>query len=193
MRKEGGPAPPDRGLAILFPRRKDSPRSVQGVRQPDRPVGEREEVGGLQAMLSQAFPTGIEPVDEELGRVIAMLQPNDAELLGKVLAKITKDSSPVADIHYLDRRRPDPGPRNETHRQQIAQGILALESKIEDRKLVQDSGWDDRMIELFDILVELDPPLGTAVISIRCSASRGTSSSSATFRPRRSMSRSTPT
>ncbi|AMV21950.1 PVC-type heme-binding CxxCH protein [Planctomyces sp. SH-PL14] len=151
-------------LGDLVPEEEGFPEVFQGYASRIDLSENAKEVGALQIMLGQAFPTGIEAVDEELGRVIAMLQPNDPELLGKVLAKITKDSSPIADIHYLIVAARIPSPRNDTHRQQIAQGVLALESKIEQRKLVQDSGWDDRMIELFDTLVELDPPLGTAVV-----------------------------
>jgi putative membrane-bound dehydrogenase-like protein len=121
------------------------------------------ELDALRIVLANVFPTGIDRVDEEVARVIAMVGPANDELLTKVLSKITPQSSPVKDTHYLIVASRMPVDRSVAQRDAIATAVLSLEEKAEQQKLVQDSNWDTRTLDLFDALIEKDPLLGSAV------------------------------
>ena len=55
----------------------------------------------LRISLAKIFPTDNPHLDLELGRLVAMISPANDELLTKIISKITPDSTPVDDIHYL--------------------------------------------------------------------------------------------
>lgn len=109
--------------------------------------------------LSEAFPTGQARVDQELARLLAMLQPFNPELLNKVLAKISDESHPTDDLHYLFVAARIPVDREAKHTEQIAKALVDIEPKLRARKLPQDSNWEPRFGELYKLLVEQDPVL----------------------------------
>ncbi len=51
--------------------------------------------------LRNAFPSGDADLDRELSRTLAVIEDQDASLLNKIAARLTADSDPVEDIHYL--------------------------------------------------------------------------------------------
>ena len=114
--------------------------------------------------LAEQFPTGDERLDEELARLLAVLQPFNAALLSRVLEKITPDSHPTQDVHYLIVAARIPALRDAAHREAIARGLVGIEAKLRQRKLHQDSNWDDRFKELYQSLVELDEALPIAIV-----------------------------
>ncbi len=121
-------------------------------------------VGALQAALVKLYPTGDASLDHELGRLMAMIEADDAPLFAKVLEQITADSDPVDDVHQLIVAARMPAERTPQQREFIAGALLALESKIESRGLNRDANWDDRFIEMYIGHVERDPDLPTAVL-----------------------------
>jgi putative membrane-bound dehydrogenase-like protein len=123
------------------------------------------ELDPLRIRIAQLFPTKDAEVDYELARVIAMLQPLNAELLDRVLAEITDKSSPVRDIHYLCVAARIPVDRTAAQTKRIAAALVELEPKIAARKLNQDLDWDNRVGEMYKQLVALDADLSREIVT----------------------------
>ncbi len=119
----------------------------------------------LRVRLSDLFPTGHDDVDRELARTLAMLAPSNTKLLDKVLAKITDESDPVEDIHFLLVAARIPVTRNRLQVQTIARALVRLDPKIVTRKLNQDLNWNDRVGELYRELSKLDPDLPDRLVA----------------------------
>lgn len=119
----------------------------------------------LRIRLYDTFPTGDENVDRELSRALAMLAPSNTKLLDKILAKITDDSDPVEDIHYLLVAARISTPRNRSQAELMARGLVRLEPKIVARKWNQDLNWDDRVGELYRELAKLDADLPDLLVA----------------------------
>lgn len=115
--------------------------------------------------LAEQFPTGSELLDLELARLLAMLEPFNAELLTKVLAKMTTESHPSADLHYLMVAARLPASRDKAHREKIASAFVAIEQKVKERKLNLDSNWEPRLKELYKALVDHDPLLPDVIVA----------------------------
>ncbi|MDA0588242.1 MAG: c-type cytochrome [Planctomycetota bacterium] len=115
--------------------------------------------------LAELFPTGNDRLDFELARLLAMLEPFNAELLTRVLAKITTESHPTADLHYLIVAARLPASRDKAHREKTASAFVAIERKMKERKLNQDSNWEPRLKELYKTLIDHDPLLPDAIVA----------------------------
>jgi putative membrane-bound dehydrogenase-like protein len=118
----------------------------------------------VQVALAKWFPSGDAALDRELGRVIAMLAPPDPDLLTRVVDRITADSNPVDDIHWLIVAARIPARRSPEVRERIAEVLVNLDAKIHRLDLPQDSAWDERMGETFHALVERDAELPLALL-----------------------------
>ncbi|MFV0445471.1 MAG: HEAT repeat domain-containing protein [Planctomycetaceae bacterium] len=123
-----------------------------------------ELVQALQAQLPELYPTDDREVDYELARTLAMIQPVDSGLVDRVLAAITKNTSPVDDLHQLIVLARLPGERTPGQREQTAAAIVALEAKLAQHKLTRDLHWDDRVMEMYSALVKTDPLLPVALL-----------------------------
>lgn len=118
----------------------------------------------VQTTLESIYPTGVAEVDWELERVISMIQPSSDVLLDKVVQQLTRQSHPVADIHRLIVASRIPAKRTPEQRARMADTLIHLVSKIETLQLKQDSDWDQRILEMYDSLVDLDTELPLAVL-----------------------------
>jgi putative membrane-bound dehydrogenase-like protein len=114
--------------------------------------------------IAKLFPTRNPEVDFELARVIAMLTPANGQLLEHVLDKITPDSDPVADIHYLTVAARINVERSSQQSEKIAEALVNLDAKIAARKLNQDRNWDDRVGETYKQLATIDEELPAFVV-----------------------------
>lgn len=123
------------------------------------------ELDPFRIRLAEQFPTGSELLDLELARLLAMLEPFNAKLLTKVLDKITAESHPSADLHYLIVAARLPASRDKAHREKTAAAFVAIERKMKERKLNQDANWEPRLKELYRTLVDQDPLLPDVVIA----------------------------
>lgn len=118
----------------------------------------------LRVAVGKLYPTGERELDQELSRLLAVLQvPNDAAF-DRVLAQITPESSPIDDVHHLLVASQIPVPRGLPQQARIAQALVQLEPKLHARKLVQDTYWPDRISDLYQALVEQDPELPQALL-----------------------------
>ena len=114
--------------------------------------------------LAKLYPTGDAAVDVELGRALAMLTPYNPDLLDRVLAKIGKESSPIDDIHQLIVAACIPVARNAEQRAKTIEALIGLEPKIHRLGLNQDSNWNERITELYEVLVKHDPLLPEDIV-----------------------------
>jgi putative heme-binding domain-containing protein len=130
----------------------------------DLELHERE-LDPLRITLAKIFPTENPHLDLELGRLVSMISPANDDLLTSIISKITPDSSPVDDIHYLivaARMAATPGTDD---RAKISSGLLNLEQKLTARGLHKDANWNARVSALYSELIVHAPELPEAVIS----------------------------
>ena len=122
------------------------------------------ELDALTVTLAKVFPTGDALLDYELARVIAMVGPANPDLLEKLLAKITPESHPTDDVHFLLAAARVPAERGEAQRDKIAQTLVDLDAKVATRGLWIDTNWSERIGELYARHVELDEELAARMI-----------------------------
>lgn len=122
------------------------------------------ELDTARIAVAEAYPSGDARLDQELGRLAAMLAPAHSRLLERVLAALTRESHPVDDIHQLIVAARIPVERTPAQRARIADALLALDAKIASRRLNQDTSWEDRVGEMYAELVRHDPDLPDALL-----------------------------
>ncbi len=123
------------------------------------------ELDPLRVELANFYPATDPVLNDELGRLIAMLQPFNPKVLDASLAGITEDSPAVDDIHRLLVSARIPVARNAPQRERIAKALVQLEQKFAAQQLPQDSNWNDRIKELYARLSELDPYLAATIVA----------------------------
>ncbi len=123
-----------------------------------------EEIAPLVERIAAVYPTGDSQVDHELARVLAMIRPDDSELVTRLLAEITEESHPTDDLHRLIVLARLPAERTAEQRAKTAHALLNIDRKVEERELRQDSQWPDRTMELYTALVARDPELPVALL-----------------------------
>lgn len=129
----------------------------------DLPQDQRD-LGDLGTKLATRLPGEDDRLDHELARLIAILQPDDPDVLAKVLHQVTSDSHPIEDVHYLIVAARLPAPRTEEQTKHVAASLLAIDDKIQRLGLHRDRNWDDRVGEMFAALVEHDPRLPEQIV-----------------------------
>ncbi|HEY7428888.1 MAG TPA: c-type cytochrome [Gemmataceae bacterium] len=118
----------------------------------------------VRAILRAAFPSGHADLDRELSRTLATIEDEDAGTLAKVAARLTADSDPVEDVHYLIVLARLRAPRGEAITQRTAAALLALDTKIARRHLNRDTNWPLRVAELHAELARKDAALNAALL-----------------------------
>jgi len=152
------------GLGDLVPDNDDSDPVFEGY-VPAIDLAEHEQkLDRLRIALDEIYPSGDDDLDWELERIISMVQPANDNLITEIAAKMTADSHPVHDIHRLIVLSRIPAARSGDQRKAIANALVLLESKIAKRKLRQDSNWDDRVLEIYMVLVDRDEKLAVAML-----------------------------
>ncbi|HUG89185.1 MAG TPA: PVC-type heme-binding CxxCH protein [Planctomycetaceae bacterium] len=141
------------------------PPVFDGYATPLDLAGHTETTQPAARRLSAAFPTGDGRLDAEVARALAMLGPSDAGLLDRLLDRITDESHPVDDIHYLVVASRVAGERSDSQRERIARGLVALEPKIVARRLNQDLHWETRVGEMYAQHVKLAPKLPETIVA----------------------------
>jgi putative heme-binding domain-containing protein len=117
------------------------------------------------AALRAAFPSGNVDLDRELSRTLAMLEDDTAATLRKVADKLTDDSHPIEDVHYLIVLARLRGDRTATVRERITTALLALDRKLTKRRLNRDSNWPLRVAEMYAELVRKDDGFNAALLA----------------------------
>ncbi|WP_417848287.1 PVC-type heme-binding CxxCH protein [Thalassoglobus sp.] len=152
------------GLGDLVPNSAEIDPVFDGYASPENLKEHPEELKLVNDALASLYPTGIEKLDWELERVLAMVESGDVGLLNKLTEKINDDSHPVDDIHRMIVASRMTAPRTPEQRARIAEGLVNLEAKIAKLKLRQDSNWADRTLEMYTALVDQDPELPVSIL-----------------------------
>jgi hypothetical protein len=118
-----------------------------------------------RAALRAAFPSGHADLDRELSRTLAMIEDDDPAVLGKVAERLTKDSDPIEDVHYLIVLARLRAERSFAITLRVANALLALDRKVAQRKLNRDRNWPLRVAELHAELARKDASLNTALLA----------------------------
>jgi putative heme-binding domain-containing protein len=118
-----------------------------------------------RALLRAAFPSGHADLDRELARTLAMVEDDDPATLRKIADRLTADSDPIDDVHYLIVLARLRGPRSAAISRCIANALLALDRKIVRRHLNRDTNWPLRVAELHAGLAEKDRALNAALLA----------------------------
>lgn len=129
-------------------------RPLPGDRRPD-----------LRALLRSAFPSGDANLDRELSRTLAVLEDDDPAALQKIAARLSDDSDPLDDVHYLIVLSRLRGKRTPEQTKATAESLLALDAKIAARKRNRDRNFPLRIAELHAELAKKDPALNDAILS----------------------------
>jgi putative heme-binding domain-containing protein len=132
-----------------------------GRKPPDNPP----QSGGLRPPLARAFPSGDPDLDRELSRTLAILEDPDPHTLAKVADRLTPDSDPIEDIHYLIVLARLSAPRSEAITKRVADTLVSLDRKLTARKLNRDTNWPLRVGELLKELTARDPQLAATVLA----------------------------
>jgi putative membrane-bound dehydrogenase-like protein len=111
------------------------------------------------------FPTQIPELDRELSRTLAMFADDDPRALDKVIARLTPDSDPLDDIHYLIVLARLTAPRTAAVTRTTAEALLDLDRKLTARTINRDRNWPLRIAELQAELARKDPDLNTLLVA----------------------------
>jgi putative heme-binding domain-containing protein len=114
--------------------------------------------------LRAAFPSGHADLDRELARTLAMVEDDDPSSLKKIAARLSADSDPADDIHYLIVLARLRARRREAITRRVASALLALDAKIVQRHLNRDTNWPLRIAELHAELAYKDAALNPALV-----------------------------
>jgi putative membrane-bound dehydrogenase-like protein len=119
----------------------------------------------MRAALRRAFPSGHADLDRELSRTLAVLEDDDPATLAKVADRLTADSHPVEDLHYLIVLARLKAPCLPAVTAKVATALLALDRKLEQRRLNRDNHWPLRITELVAGLAQRDPRLNETLLT----------------------------
>jgi putative heme-binding domain-containing protein len=117
------------------------------------------------AALRTAFPSGHAALDREISRTLAMLEDDDPALLERIAQRIDRSSEPIEDIHYLIVLARLRGIRSRALTERIANALLALDRKLDQRQAQRDRHWPLRLAEVHAELARKDPGLNNALLS----------------------------
>jgi putative heme-binding domain-containing protein len=120
--------------------------------------------GAARAALRDAFPSGHADLDRELARTLAMVEDDDPGVLGRIAARLTPDSHPTDDVHYLIVHARLRAPRTEDVTRRVATALVALDGKMVRRGLNRDGNWPLRLAETHAGLARKDQALDAALL-----------------------------
>jgi putative heme-binding domain-containing protein len=117
--------------------------------------------------IREQFPIGQSKDDREDTRLLALFEDGDPEAFKRVAAKLTPESDPVDDIHYLIVLARMTAPRTPAITQIVADALLGLDRKFIDRKLNRDTNWPLRIAELHAEMARKDSALNDRLLEHR--------------------------
>lgn len=124
--------------------------------------------GELRARVLQAvraeFPSGSEVLDDELARLLAMLEDEDAETVRKVARFWTDASSATRDLHFLVVLGRLRGKWDDATTVKIADAVLSLHHKLKGSEQRVKQNWGDRLTEVVRALLSQEPRLAKELL-----------------------------
>jgi putative membrane-bound dehydrogenase-like protein len=120
--------------------------------------------GRIARVVRPMFPTGQPRLDDELARLLAILDDDDPTVPAKVASFWTPNSSPTRDMHFLivfSRLR---GSSSGELTPRVAHALLSLDRKLKGQELRSKQTWNERLAEVTRTLLGKDPSLGDALL-----------------------------
>jgi putative heme-binding domain-containing protein len=116
---------------------------------------------GIERGLTRCFPSGDRIVDLEIARTLGMIHR------GLIVSqKLTSQSDPQDDIHYLIVMALSEGQRTDEVTSATARALAGLHAKYAEQDEYPSDKWPERIGELFDLLVKKDPALPEALVEV---------------------------
>jgi putative heme-binding domain-containing protein len=117
------------------------------------------------AELTKAFPTGDAALDQELARLLGMLEADAPGLLESIAAKWTPKSRAQDDIHYLMVVSRLPGKRSESVTRQTAYALNAIHAKLAAVGNPPSDQVPEILEAMFQRLLSFDSALAAALVA----------------------------
>lgn len=121
-------------------------------------------VGRIAAAVAPIIPSGDANVDTEAARVLAIVKARGLDLKQKMVARMTDQSSPSSDFHYLTVLSRLTGPVESNLTAKVAHAVLSLDRKLAGRQQRTKQTWTLRLVEVVERLVQSDPTLADAIL-----------------------------
>jgi putative membrane-bound dehydrogenase-like protein len=123
-----------------------------------------EQRSQVAAVLVPSFPSGHADLDREMARLLGMLRVDDPTLLAKLADRLTDDSHPSDDVHYLLVMAQLPGEREAKVTAGTAAALVAVDHKMDELRLDPSRNWPLRIAEAVAELCGHDPNLAAAIV-----------------------------
>ena len=115
--------------------------------------------------LRGLFPSGDADLDREVTRTLAMFEDDASATRVKAVERLTADSSPIEDVHYLAVLARLRAKRSRELANVTARALLALDRKCDERGLNRDRHWPLRVAELHAELARKDSALNDLIVA----------------------------
>ncbi|HEX7446577.1 MAG TPA: hypothetical protein VF306_03470, partial [Pirellulales bacterium] len=115
--------------------------------------------------LRAAFPSGDADLDRELSRTLAMIEDRDPGVLLRTAERLTDDSDPLDDIHYLTVVACLTAPRPIEVTTRTAAALVNLDGKLDARSARRDLHFPLRIAELHAELSKRDSRLNRDILA----------------------------
>ena len=117
----------------------------------------------IRQAVRPIFPGKDARLNEEAGRLLALLEDHDPATLQHVMARITPSSSPTEDFHYLIVIARLRAPLSSDLPAKVADALLSLDRKLEGQQQRSKQTWSERLVELARELVRRSPEVAPAL------------------------------
>jgi putative membrane-bound dehydrogenase-like protein len=111
------------------------------------------------------FPSGVDRLDHELARLLAMLEDDAPTSLRKVAAMWRETTSPTQDVHYLVTFARLRAEREPGMARRVGATLLGLDRKLQGQEQRIKQSWGDRLGELAATLAQRDPAVPEALLA----------------------------
>jgi putative membrane-bound dehydrogenase-like protein len=118
----------------------------------------------IRRTVRSAFPSEDPRLDDEAGRLLAMLESDDPLLPSQVASFWTEKSDPTRDFHFLVVFSRLKASRDERLTELTARAVLALDGKLQGQEHRTKQSWNDRLTEVVSRLLDRDPRLAEALL-----------------------------
>jgi putative heme-binding domain-containing protein len=118
----------------------------------------------VRSELRRMYPTGDPNFDHEAARYFAMIEDDDPATVGKILARITKDTTARDDVHHLIVLARLKGQREPSQTSSVVDALFSLEKKWQGYQQKIKQNWAARLLEVVVDLARKHPDLPDAML-----------------------------
>jgi putative heme-binding domain-containing protein len=119
----------------------------------------------IETAAVRCFPSSDGLIDFEISRTLAMVEAESPTLRKRITQKLTNDSNPIDDIHWLIVLSRMAGHRDAGDTKSVATAMLLLEFRLVERKANRDRNWPQRIAELHAEHAKRDSRLNSEIVA----------------------------